>query len=231
MLASLLPTADRARIGPIEANAFALHSTVAAAPDKGPLPNLGYFLTVSLSLPFWDWGSRSSKVRQAALKRDQASVDLSVTQRTLIRNFQGFYKEAGEWFAEKQVKLIGTDTQALDHPLGTAIGPHGPGAPHGLLPDVNEEYRRETGRRVIDDFPLWEPCHRAILSAGICGIENLGDRPTGVHRNERVPESIVWRMQGDGQSDWQPLTGQVANACTHHGVGHHSLGGLGCWRP
>ena len=32
--------------------------------------------------------------RQAALKRDQASVDLSVTQRTLIRNFQGFYKEA-----------------------------------------------------------------------------------------------------------------------------------------
>src|SRR5690606_15347414 len=46
----------------------------------------------------------------------------------------GFYKEAGEWFAEKQVKMIGTDTQALDHPLGTAIGPHGPGAPNGLLP-------------------------------------------------------------------------------------------------
>ena len=40
----------------IEANAFALHSTVAAAPDKGPLPNLGYFLTVSLSLPVWEIG-------------------------------------------------------------------------------------------------------------------------------------------------------------------------------
>ena len=40
----------------------------------------------------------------------------------------GFYKEAGEWFADKQVKMVGTDTQALDHPLGTAIGPHGPGA-------------------------------------------------------------------------------------------------------
>lgn len=39
----------------------------------------------------------------------------------------GFYKEAGEWFAEKGVKLVGTDTQALDHPLGTAIAPHGPG--------------------------------------------------------------------------------------------------------
>jgi len=78
----------------IEANAFALHSTVAAAPDKGPLPNLGYFLTVSLNLPLWDWGSRASRVRQATLRRDQASVDLTVAQRTVLRNFQAFYKEA-----------------------------------------------------------------------------------------------------------------------------------------
>ena len=39
----------------------------------------------------------------------------------------GFYKEAGEWFAARGVKAVGTDTQALDHPLATAIGPHGPG--------------------------------------------------------------------------------------------------------
>ena len=78
----------------IEANAFALHSTVAAATDKGPLPNLGYFLTVSLNVPVWDWGSRSSKVRQAQSKRDQANVELSATQRTLIRNLQGYYQEA-----------------------------------------------------------------------------------------------------------------------------------------
>ncbi len=78
----------------IEANAFALHSTVAAAVDKGPLPNLGYFLTVSLNVPVWDWGSRSSKVRQAQLKRDQASVELTAAQRTLIRNLQGYYQEA-----------------------------------------------------------------------------------------------------------------------------------------
>jgi len=78
----------------IEANAFALHSTVAADPQKGPVPNLGYFLTVSLNVPVWDWGSRSSKVRQAVLKRNQASVELSATQRTLIRNLQGFYQEA-----------------------------------------------------------------------------------------------------------------------------------------
>ena len=78
----------------IEANAFALHSTVAAAPDKGPLPNLGYFATISLNVPVWDWGARSSKVRQAELKRDQANVELSAAQRTLIRNLQGYYQEA-----------------------------------------------------------------------------------------------------------------------------------------
>jgi outer membrane protein TolC len=78
----------------IEANAFALHSTVAAAPEVGPLPNLGYFATISLNVPVWDWGSRSSKVRQAQLKRDQANVELSATQRTLIRNLQGYYQEA-----------------------------------------------------------------------------------------------------------------------------------------
>ena len=78
----------------IEANAFAFHSTVAAVPSAGPLPNLGYFLTISLNVPVWDWGVRGSKVRQAVLKRDQAAVELSATQRTLLRNFQGFYKEA-----------------------------------------------------------------------------------------------------------------------------------------
>ena len=48
-------------------------------------------------------------------------------------------------------------------PLSPAIGPHGPGWPNGLLPDIHREYERETGRTVIEDFPQWEPCHQAIL--------------------------------------------------------------------
>jgi outer membrane protein TolC len=78
----------------IEANAFALNSTVAADPLKGKVPNLGYFLTVSLNVPIWDWGTRASKVRQADLKREQANVDLTMTQKMLLRNLQGFYLEA-----------------------------------------------------------------------------------------------------------------------------------------
>jgi kynurenine formamidase len=83
----------------------------------------------------------------------------------------GLYKEAGEWFVEKGVKAVGVDQQALDHPLATAIGPHGPGP---LRPDVCAEYKQETGREVKEDFPLWEPCHKILLGNGIMGWENVG---------------------------------------------------------
>ena len=83
----------------------------------------------------------------------------------------GLGREAGEWFVEKQVKSVGVDQQALDHPLHTAIGPHGPGP---LNPDVCEQYYKETGRKVEEDFPEWEPCHNLLMRNGIVGWENVG---------------------------------------------------------
>jgi kynurenine formamidase len=108
----------------------------------------------------------------------------------------GLYKDAGIWLKEKGVKAVGVDHQALDHPLGTAIGPHGSGP---ILPWVNEEYEKETGRKVKDDFPLWEPCHRELLGNGIAGFENVGgdiDKVTG----KRVTiAAFPWRWEkGDG---------------------------------
>ena len=66
----------------------------------------------------------------------------------------GLYKEAAEWLVKRQVKLVGIDVQALDHPLGTFLGPHGPGP---AQPHLNDEYRAETGRDISEDFPYWEP--------------------------------------------------------------------------
>jgi len=83
----------------------------------------------------------------------------------------GLGKAAGEWFVKKGVKAIGVDQQALDHPLLTAIGPHGPGP---IRPDICAAYERETGRKVADDFRDWEPCHNLILGNGIMGWENVG---------------------------------------------------------
>jgi outer membrane protein TolC len=91
---AFLPTLIVDTVYGIEANAFALHSPVAANRELGPLPNLGYFVTASLTMPVWDWGARKSKLRQAKYKHEQAGVELSATQRRLIRNLKGFYLEA-----------------------------------------------------------------------------------------------------------------------------------------
>ena len=55
----------------------------------------------------------------------------------------GFVPSAGDWFVKKKVKVVGHDTQANDHPLATAIGPHRNGPLH---PHLAEEYREVVGR-------------------------------------------------------------------------------------
>lgn len=92
----------------------------------------------------------------------------------------GLVPSAAHWLVERGVKVVGHDTQANDHPLATAIGPHGPGGP--LLPHLLKEYKAFSGREVIEDFPDWEPVHRILFTNGILGIENVGgdiDKVTG----------------------------------------------------
>lgn len=83
----------------IEANYFALHSVNVEFPttDTGQtqvLPNLGYFLTVGVNVPVWDWGTLRSKLHQAEYKRDAARLQLSQAQRQLLSNLYGSYNEA-----------------------------------------------------------------------------------------------------------------------------------------
>ncbi|MBV8893919.1 MAG: TolC family protein, partial [Acidobacteria bacterium] len=86
----------------IEANAFALHSRMAAMPEVGVLPNLGYFVTASLNVPIWNWGITRSKLRQAEYRHRQAEVDLSQTQREALSNLYSFYNEAAAARSEAQ---------------------------------------------------------------------------------------------------------------------------------
>ena len=88
----------------LEANQLGWNTVVAGDPAKGPVPSVGYFLTASLNLPVWDWGARKSKVRQSEIRRDQANVELTATQRLLVRNLTGFYDEAQT--ARDQVDLL-----------------------------------------------------------------------------------------------------------------------------
>jgi outer membrane protein TolC len=92
--ASFFPTLSLDVDYGIEANALALRSTVAAAPQLGRLPNLGYFATVTLNVPVWNWGATLSKLRQAQYRRQQAQVELSQVQREALGNLHSFYNEA-----------------------------------------------------------------------------------------------------------------------------------------
>ena len=78
----------------IEANEFALHSAPSADPELGVLPNLGYAVTVNLTVPIWDWGAMRSKLRQSQIRQRQARVTLSQTQRQLVSNLYSLYNEA-----------------------------------------------------------------------------------------------------------------------------------------
>lgn len=91
---SFLPTMSIEADYGIEANDFALHAVAKAHPELGYLPTLGYFVTASLTVPVWDWGSLRSKLHQAEFKQGQSRVELSQTQREVLRNLYSSYNEA-----------------------------------------------------------------------------------------------------------------------------------------
>jgi len=71
----------------IDANQFATRS------PEG-FRNLGYSTVATLEMPVWAWGANRSKIKQADLRRRQAHVELSFTQRQLLANLRSFYAEA-----------------------------------------------------------------------------------------------------------------------------------------
>ena len=91
---AFLPTVVVDAVYGIEANEFALNSEIAAQPELGVLPNLGYFITVNLSVPVWDWGGLRSKLHQSQTRRRQAEVTLTQAQRQLMVNLYSMYNEA-----------------------------------------------------------------------------------------------------------------------------------------
>jgi len=80
----------------IEANCFGLHCGQAAfeVQKTGLLPSLGYFLTASLTVPVWDWGTLRSKLHQAEYKQESAKASLTQAQRMDISELYATYDEA-----------------------------------------------------------------------------------------------------------------------------------------
>jgi kynurenine formamidase len=83
----------------------------------------------------------------------------------------GLSASAAEWLIERRVKLVGVDTATIDHPMATSLGRHRNGP---IIHGLPERYELVTGRRPEDDFPEWNPAHRALLGAGVPTVENVG---------------------------------------------------------
>ena len=77
-----------------EANSFGTHAVISDRPELGPLPTLGYFITVNMTVPVWDWGNLRSKLHSTETRQHQAQVALTQTQRQLLGNLYGTYNEA-----------------------------------------------------------------------------------------------------------------------------------------
>jgi len=80
----------------LDSNQFAAQTTFPAEPG-GPAftrQNLGYAAQATLNIPIWNWGATRSKVKQAEMRRDQASLDLSLARRTLQSNISATQAEA-----------------------------------------------------------------------------------------------------------------------------------------
>jgi outer membrane protein TolC len=77
----------------INANQFAAH-------DPEGINHLGSSAQATLNIPVWDWLSTRSKVRQADMRRQQAQLDLELTQKQLISSLHSLYLEAQSSLAQ-----------------------------------------------------------------------------------------------------------------------------------
>src|SRR5277367_5509776 len=160
---------------------------------------------VAVSIPKGKWGVVTPKDLERAEPKIQKN-DIVMINTGSHKNYgdnpdyfaysPGLYKEAAEWLVERGVKLVGIDVQALDHPLATFLGPHGPGPGQ---PHLDAEYKAETGRHIIEDFPYWEPAHKIMMTNGIPGIENIGGDIDAITGRRCSFFAFPWRWpEGEG---------------------------------
>lgn len=150
----------------------------------------------------WDLITAEDLEFHAALV-DQADIALIVTgwhrkygdSLEYFGDAPGLSKDAAEWLIEKGIKLVGSDTAAIDHPMATNLAAHRGGPKMRYLPG---KYESETGRDPMADFPLWNPAHKALLEAGIPTISNIGGDIDQLLGKLATVHAMPWKwMEGD----------------------------------
>jgi kynurenine formamidase len=83
----------------------------------------------------------------------------------------GLSKDAAEWLVKKNCKMVAVDTQQVDHPMATSLGPHRGGP---TMKRLAGDYQRATGLDPKAEHGVWYVAHRTLLKAGIPTIEQVG---------------------------------------------------------
>jgi len=83
----------------------------------------------------------------------------------------GLSKDAAEWLVKKKVKMVAVDTQQIDHPLATSLGPHRGGP---TMKRLAAEYQAATGLDPKKEHGEWYVAHKTLAAAGIPTIEQVG---------------------------------------------------------
>jgi kynurenine formamidase len=173
--------------------------------DEVPLPHF-FGSGIVVSIPKEKWESITADDLEKACGKAIRPHDVLIINTGWHKVYEdgdyfaycpGFVPSAGQWMIDKQIKVVGHDTQANDHPLATAIGPQRNGP---LLPHLAKEYKEWSGGRDWkDDFPEWEPVHNMIFKAGILGIENVGGDLDAVTGKRCTFAFFPWNWdRGDG---------------------------------
>lgn len=83
----------------------------------------------------------------------------------------GMTKSAAEWLVKKEVKTVMVDTQQIDHPLATILGPHRGGP---TMKRLAGEYQKATGKDPKVEHGEWNVAHKILLGANIPTVEQIG---------------------------------------------------------
>lgn len=83
----------------------------------------------------------------------------------------GLSKEAAEYLVSMECKVVAVDTQQIDHPLATSLGPHRGGP---TMKRLANDYTKATGLDPKVEHGEWNIAHKTILGAGIPTIEQVG---------------------------------------------------------
>ncbi len=83
----------------------------------------------------------------------------------------GLTKDAAEWLVKKDAKMVAVDTQQIDHPLATSLGPHRGGP---TMRRLAVAYQKATGKDPKKEHGEWYAAHKTLLAAGIPTIEQVG---------------------------------------------------------